>query len=73
MLPAVSYHLGNDMLTNGQETGMIVLNREAGNEAECTYAGYLPAQAIEAAVPLFRCILGEKVYIYNSEAVELTR
>lgn len=73
MLTAVSYHLGNDMLTNGQETGMIVLNREAGNEAEYTYAGYLPAQAIEAGVPLFRCILGEKVYIYNSEAVELTR
>ena len=71
----VVYDLGNDQLTFQETTGSIFLSREedGDNEASFTYIGYVPAQTIPAETALFRCILGGKVYIYQSESVELTR
>lgn len=72
--PSALYDFGSDFLTVQGETAIITLNREGQGEGDSfIYNAYVPAQAIASGTALFRMFLNEKVYVYTSEAIELTR
>ena len=62
--------LATDQLTNGSTYGAVNMLRE---ENEAVFRAYVPAQSIMDGTALFRCMVGEKIYIYTTQGVEFIR
>lgn len=69
-----TYNLGAGTFLGESEVGTIVMQRldAPGESGSLTFKALLPAQAIAAETPLFRCLQNGKIYIYRSEGIEFT-
>ena len=65
-----SFHLGTGRFTVETGTGTIDMQRLEG-EMGFRYRALLPAQILEAGMPVMRCLLDGKIYIYRGEEVVL--
>lgn len=65
-----SFHLGTGRFTVETGTGTIDMQRLEGEEG-FRYGALLPAQILEAGMPVMRCLLDGKIYIYRGEEVVL--
>lgn len=64
------FHLGTGRFTVETRTGTIDMRRLEGEEG-FRYGVLLPAQVLEAGMPVMRCLLDGKIYIYRGEEVVL--